>query len=101
MEKNLLGIYSDEIFIEQNKVIEDKIITAQIVKDDSNIKKYNLEDVTKFIMDKFINIGITYKGSNLTQKKALLGSIYASNLKWGRYPGVSNTANLTLSINVY
>lgn len=84
-----MGIYSDEIYKEQSKVIEDKIITIEITRDDSNIRKYNLEDVSKFIMKKFINVGQTYNDSDLTEKKALLGSIFASNLVWS-YPGISN-----------
>lgn len=40
VEKNLKGVYSDEIFKEQNAIIEEKMTKAQIVKDDATIDKY-------------------------------------------------------------
>ena len=42
VQKNLNGTYSDEIFKEQNKLIEDQIASVQITKDDSLMEKYIL-----------------------------------------------------------
>ena len=53
IEKNLSGVYSDEIFKEQNKLLEDKIKGVQTAKSDAVIEKYNLEAITDFIQQKY------------------------------------------------
>lgn len=82
VEKNLSGIYSDEIFKEQNKIIESKILKAQIIKDDTTIDKYNIDKVTSFIKTMLADLGETYKKSNISQIKVLLGSIFPSGVAW-------------------
>ena len=82
VEKNLQGIYSDEIFKEQSAMIEDKIIKAQIVKDDTNIGKYNIEAVITFVRTILADLGEMYKRSNISQAKVLLGLVFPSGLAW-------------------
>lgn len=82
VEKNLAGIYSDEIFKEQSAIIEDKITKAQIVKDDATIDKYNIEALTSFIKTLLADLGETYKRSNISQLKVLLGSMFPDGLTW-------------------
>src|SRR3989344_3833055 len=89
IEKNLGGVYSDEIFKEKNALIEEKIIRARMTKDDTLVKRYNLEELVKFIEQFFADLGKTYLNASLTQKRALLSSIFASKLAWS-YPGYSN-----------
>lgn len=90
IEKNLAGIYSDDIFREQNRLLEEKIATVQITKNDDLITKYNIENVTKFIKEKFKDLAKTYDYANLQQKRMLLCSIFPSGLTWN-YPGYLNT----------
>ncbi len=90
VEKNLNGIYSDEIFKEQNKLIEEQIVKVQISKDDAILEKYNLEDIVQFMREKFRDLGKTYQESDNSQVKVLLGSIFPSGTAWS-YPGYSNT----------
>ena len=91
IEKNLAGIYSDEIFKEQNKVLEEKIEVAQMAKEDSLVSKYNLEAIITFIREKFTDLGKTYQEEkSLSIKRVLLCSIYPSGVHW-MYPGISNT----------
>lgn len=89
VEKNLAGVYSDEIFKEQSSIIEDKITRAQIVKDDTTMDKYNIEAVTSFIKTMLADLGEAYKRSNIKQLKVLLGSIYPSGIAWD-YTGTLN-----------
>ena len=84
VEKNLAGVYSDEVYKEQNAVIEDRMTKAQVVKDDATIDKYNINDVTTFIRTLLADLGETYKRSNLSQIKVLLGSIFPSGLAWSQ-----------------
>ena len=82
IQKNLNGIYSDEIFKEQNKLIEGQISNVQITKDDALRAKYNLELIVKFMRDKFSNLGKTYQMSSLSQLRVLLCSIFPSGMRW-------------------
>ena len=90
IQKNLSGVYSDEIFKEQNKIIEEQIASIQITKDDALLSKYNLESIVEFMKEKFANLGTTFQMSNLSQIRVLLCSIFPSGLVWS-YPGLSNT----------
>jgi len=89
VEKNLSGVYSDEIFKEQNSIIEEKMTKAQVVKEDSLIDQYNIDKVTDFMRTKLADLGETYKTSTLSQIKVLLGSIFPSGLSWD-YNGTLN-----------
>ncbi len=90
VEKNLKGIYSDEVFKEQNAVIEDKLAKAQIVKDDAMIDKYNIDAVTAFIRTMLADLGEAYRRSNLTQKKMILSSVFSLNLSWNYNNGLDS-----------
>ena len=90
IEKNLLGLYSDEMFREQNKLLEEKIRIAQLSKSDAVLEKYNLEAIIIFVRQKFKCLSKTYQKSELPQKNVLLCSIFPSGTTWS-YPGYSNT----------
>ncbi|MEO8104932.1 MAG: recombinase family protein [Candidatus Saccharibacteria bacterium] len=90
VEKNLNGTYSDEIFKEQNKILEEKIATIQVAKDETVIEKYNLEAIISFIQAKFTNLNDSYETADLERKRVLLCSIFPQGLTWS-YPGYSNT----------
>ncbi len=90
IEKNLSGVYSDDIFKEQNKILEEKITAIQAAKDEAMIEKYSLEAITKFIETKFTDLAATYQNAPLEQKRVLMCSIFPKGLQWS-YPGYSNT----------
>ena len=90
IEKNLSGVYSDEIFKEQNAGIEARVKTIQTAKQDADLEKYDLNAITEFIRVQLGDLNSTYELSSLGQKKVLLSSIFPSGLVWG-YPGLSNT----------
>ena len=89
VEKNLSGVYSDEIFKEQQAMIEDKILKAQIAKHDETFQKYDVTKITDFMKTLMADLAESYKRSDISQKKALLGSIFPSGVVWS-YPGISN-----------
>ena len=90
IHKNMSGVYSDDILKEQNKLLEEKIKAIQAAKNDTVIEKYNLEDISKFMMDKFTNLTETLSTSDLERKRVFMCSIFPQGLKWA-YPGYSNT----------
>lgn len=82
IEKNISGVFSDGIFKEQNKMVEEKVQLIQTTKNDDLVQKYNLEVITKFFNSKFGNLAQTYTDSDLGQKRVLLCSIFPSGLRW-------------------
>ena len=89
VEKNLAGIYSDEIFKEQSSVIEDQITKQQIVKEDTTFDNYNVDNVTSFLKTRLADLGETYKRSSIYQAKVLLGSIFDTELSWNYNGGLN------------
>lgn len=89
VEKNISGVYSDEVFKEQNLTLEEKMTKVQIVKDDATVDKYNIDAVTSFIKTLLADLGETYRRSNISQLKVLLGSIFPTGLAWN-YDGTLN-----------
>jgi site-specific DNA recombinase len=89
VQKNLDGIYSDELFKEQNALLETKMKDLLSVQDTTLFTKYNLEQTATFIEEKLSDLKGTYTDASLEQKKALLGSIFPTGMAW-EYPGISN-----------
>jgi hypothetical protein len=98
LEKNMSGVYSDEIFKEQNRMVEEKIKDIQVAKNDELITKYNIEAMTKFVKNKLQHPVKTYTQDSknpelepdIEQKRVLLCSIFPSGLVWSAN-GYSNT----------
>ena len=89
VQKNLSGIFSDEIFKEQNAMIEDQMINAQLFQDDTLVEKYNIETLTTFVKTFLADLGETYKRSTPSQIRVLLGSVFPKGLAWN-YDGTLN-----------
>ena len=89
VEKNLAGTYSDEVFKEQNSIIEDKMVQAHILKDENMFDDYDINKLTTFIKTLLADLGEAYKRSNISQIKVLLGSIFPVGLAWN-YNGTLN-----------
>ena len=88
VQKNLAGIYSDEVYLEQNKDIEDKITAAQIVLSATTFDKYNIDDIEAFMREKLKDLGETYRNSSLSERRVLIVSIAPKGLHW-QYNGYS------------
>ena len=82
VEKNMIGIYTDEIFMEQNALIEKKLQKAHVAKSDSTIEKYDMQKLSKFMKETLNDLGATYKKSTVPQVRALLGSIFPSGIQY-------------------
>jgi site-specific DNA recombinase len=78
IQKHLAGVYADDVFKEQNQLLNEKINTIQIAKSDEVLEQYNLEAITEFVEDKFTNLPKTFEDSELLQKKTLMCSIFPS-----------------------
>ena len=89
LKKILMGTYTDDVYQEQSKIYEDRITAAELVLGKTIYDRYNIDDVTKFMKDKFSDLGKTYLKSEPGERRVLLGSICPTGLAW-RYSGLSN-----------
>ena len=90
INKNLTGVYSDDVFKEQNALLEDQLKRVYDAKDETVLEKYKLEDIADFMHAKFEDWNKTYLDASLEQKKILLCSTFPEGMLW-TYPGLSNT----------
>jgi DNA invertase Pin-like site-specific DNA recombinase len=81
VQKNMSGLYSDEIFKETARQIESELAVAHLVKSENLIDKYNIEEIIKFTSAILADLGRAYELSSLEQKRVLLGSIYEEKLQ--------------------
>lgn len=86
---HLKKIYSDEVYQDQSKKIENKIAAFEQILGKNTFYKYTMDDVDTFMRDKFKDVGQTYLESEPGQQRVLLGSICPTVLAW-QYPGLSN-----------
>ncbi len=89
VQKNLSGVYSDEVFKEQSAIIESQMTKAQIAKNDATFDDYNIDKVISFMKTILADLGETYKKSSLSQLKVLLGSIFPTGIAWNDKTGLN------------
>jgi site-specific DNA recombinase len=89
IEKNLEGIYPDDIFREQLEIIDRRLADTFLLHKQAELKNYNLEELIVFVKEKLTDIKHTYENSNASQRKALLSSIFPSGMPWIQQ-GISN-----------
>ena len=89
IQKNLMGVYSDDVFKEQNALIEEKIIDVRTASDDSLLDKYKLEELIPFMKHFFQDLGKTFQDAPITIKHIIISSIFDQKVAWS-YPGISN-----------
>lgn len=93
VEKNLAGVYSDDIFKEQNTMIEEKLIAAHASKSDELVEKYDINKLLMFLQGKLTDLPKTYSKSvedkKMRQVHSLISTIFMSGFNWA-YPGISD-----------
>ncbi len=89
VQKHLSGIYSDEIYKEQNEIIEKNVNNIQTLSNNKLIQKYNIEAAIKYVTELMNNLLVTYQNIvDLSQKKDLLSLIFPHGFVWN-YPGLT------------
>jgi Recombinase len=76
---------SNEIFKEQNNMLEEKIKSIQFSKNDDLIKKYNLELITKFVETKLTDLPKTFEDSLKKESRVKLKQVQ-SRVRYSRPP---------------
>lgn len=89
-EKNLKGLYSDELFKEQLDKIEHEILVKKSLKSESKLEKVDIDIVVEFMNNFLWNITKAWQEGTLEQRKILNGSIFPKNVIY-QYPGFRTT----------
>ncbi len=82
VEKNLSGLYSDEIFQEQLTLIEDQILVKKISKSETELDEIDIDTIVNFMNNFLANIHKAWIDGNLYQKRVLFGSIFPKNITY-------------------
>lgn len=88
VSKHLSGIYSDEVFAEQNDMLSQNIKRLKQAINANSIQGYTLslcEDYVSARIDKLVN---TFDNLDVYNRKALLSTIFPQGFVWN-YPGLS------------
>ena len=75
---HLRGTYSDDIYESQKTLFEDKILSTEIVANDSTLEKYDIESTIIFIRALLKDLARAYEVSDYGQKQVLISSIFPS-----------------------
>lgn len=79
-QKHLNGIYTDEVFKEQLKIIEDDITERKIMKAQVDLQSIDIEVLVKFMNNFLWNIDKAWLDGSLEERRFLLGSIFPDNV---------------------
>lgn len=91
VNKHLSGLYSDEVFVEQNTVLSQDIERLQQSINTNSIQGYTLQQCQDYVDYRLSNFNITYNKLDTDNKKALLSTIFPKGFMWN-YPGLSFSA---------
>ncbi len=89
IQKNISGLYSDEIFKEQNNIIEEKLKQARAAQNDNLLKEYSVEKIEPIIENFISSLYLTYQNLELTNQRLLFSLIFGSKPSWN-YPGLTD-----------
>ncbi len=78
--KNLHGVYSDSVHKEIDFELENRLLGANVVKNEDLIDKYNIEGLLAFAKRLLSDLGQAYLVGGLYQRRTLIGSIYTSGI---------------------
>ncbi len=80
VEKNLKGVYSDEVFQEQQSKIEGEILVKKSLISESRLDKIDIDIVLNFFENFLLNLSKFWVEGTVTQRQAITGSIFPNKL---------------------
>jgi len=83
IEKNLRGVYSDELFKEQLVKIDEEILIKKSLLSESEMDKIDIETLLNFASRFLEDFPRLWVNSNLEQKQRLQAAIFPEGLIWG------------------
>lgn len=88
VQKHLSGLYTDEIFSEQNTLLSANIDRLKISTNITALKEYTLSVCKEYVDSRLDNIFVTYTNLAVDNHKAILSTIFPLGFVW-QYPGLT------------
>lgn len=85
IEKNLKGIYSDELFQEEIERIEAEIIVCKTQQAEDKMDELNIEILVQFMKNMINNIDRAWSEGDLKQRRLIAGSIFPDGLVYEKH----------------
>lgn len=94
VDKNLSGVFDDDLFQEQMAKLKDEITVKQLIKSEQQIDELNVDIFTNFMRNFLANIDIAWVDAKaFKQRKMLASSIFPSGIVvWEKF---NRTLNLS------
>jgi DNA invertase Pin-like site-specific DNA recombinase len=88
VHKHLSGIYTDEVFYEQNTLLSANIDRLKVSTNIASLQKYTLATCKEYISSQLVNLYETYTHLSADNRKAILSTMFPHGFTW-HYPGLT------------
>lgn len=88
IDKNLAGIYPDDVFKEQFPLMEKQLQNMSITNDSLPFENYKLENIRKDILKNLEDLPKAFEQCDLMAKRTFMGLLFPQGLVWN-YPGLT------------
>ncbi|MDC0449057.1 recombinase family protein [bacterium] len=90
VQKNLTGIYDDELFCEQDEELKNKIVVKKVQISESSMEKLDIDTICDFANHFLNNIAQTWRKADLATKQRLQEIIFPEGVQYC-FPGFRTT----------
>jgi len=87
IDKNLAGVYSDDVFKEQFGIVDGQLKSTLILKDSLLFDGYTIDAIRNYVKSNLDNLPYAFEKLDVKQKRTLIGLIFPRGLVWN-YPGL-------------
>lgn len=88
IDKNLAGVYPDDVFKEQYPLIEQQLKNLATLNNSLPFTQYNLEGIKQNILEDISDLPKAFEKCDLKGKRTLMGMLFPYGLVWN-YPGLT------------
>lgn len=88
IDKNLAGVYPDDVFKEQFPLIEKQLQNLSLLNNSLPFEKYGLKDIQQHIKKNLSDLPRAFEQCDIKQKRTFIGLLFPQGLVWN-YPGLS------------
>jgi len=88
IDKNLAGVYSDDVFKEQFGIVDGQLKSTLMLKDSLLFEGYTIDAIRNYVKSNLDNMPHAFENLDIKQKRTLIGLIFPHGLVWN-YPGLS------------
>lgn len=88
IDKNLAGVYPDDVFKEQYPLIEQQLKNLSILNTSLPFDQYKIDGVRQHILENLSDLPKAFEQCDLKGKRTIMGLLFPNGLVWN-YPGLT------------